>query len=146
MTALGTARVIFTDASLRRLHPSELRIVELDVLRGDNARGVAKACATTALVLVGAWAPIGDSDLAALRSARVRALARTRRLECRCALNDLDTRERSFDTCTCTSQDTTPSNSCWSTCLRAHVSARAGRIALAQFAASTRGPWSAPVL
>ena len=51
--------MLLTDASRKHLYPflpPALRIVELGVLRGLNARQIAVSCAPSKLVLVDAWA------------------------------------------------------------------------------------------
>ena len=58
--------MLFTNASRRELYaflPTGLHIVELGVLRGDNARHIASTCVPSKLVLVDAWAAITRADL-----------------------------------------------------------------------------------
>lgn len=58
--------MLITNANRRELYsflPTGLHIVELGVLRGDNARHIAATCVPELLVLVDAWSAITHADL-----------------------------------------------------------------------------------
>lgn len=64
--------MLVTNANRRELYaflPKGLQVVELGVLRGDNARHIAAACEPEKLVLVDAWSAITPADLPHLSEA-----------------------------------------------------------------------------
>jgi hypothetical protein len=94
--------MLLTNATRRQLYPClprELRIVELGVLRGDNARRIVEACAPSALVLVDAWAPIRHSDLPHLDAREYEHLRDVGRPYFGGEIDDPATHERIFETC-----------------------------------------------
>jgi hypothetical protein len=64
--------MLITNATRRELYaflPKGLHVVELGVLRGDNARHIAASCEPEKLVLVDAWSSITPADLPHLSDA-----------------------------------------------------------------------------
>lgn len=94
--------MLLTNATRRQLYPCippDLRIVELGVLRGDNARRIVEACAPSSLVLVDAWAPIRQSDLPHLSASEYERFRAVGGPYFGGEIDDPSTHERNFEAC-----------------------------------------------
>jgi hypothetical protein len=94
--------MLITNANRRELYaflPHGLDVVELGVLRGDNARHIAATCVPGKLVLVDAWSAIRNADLPHLSAAEFAQLRSVSDPYFGGDITDQATHDRIFETC-----------------------------------------------